>query len=404
MGRAPLFAAAYFLVSLLPVLGFADMSFMENSLVADHLQYVAMIGVIALAAGVLARLTESKGAAAPMGALAAAGCVLVLGGLTWTRAGLYGDARSMWRDNVATNPSAWPAWNNLGWISHSAGDDEEAVRDFSRAILLKPDYAMALNNRGAVYAMQGKLDLALADCNKAVALLPNVARVRITRGSVFFETHRFSAAIADYSAAIRLSPSFAEAYSNRARVWLELKDYDRAWADVKTFRSLGGAPDPDFVPALIEASGRDESELKAWKFAEAEKGFREALFRNPTSAEAHKNLGDVYSAEGRLEEALRCYDHAIALKPNFAEAYVNRGNVHVEAKRYAEAIRDYGQAIALKPDLAAAYAKRAQAFYQIRKYSEARRDLDRCMQLGGKPDPTFLKKLKEANEAGERSE
>ena len=257
-GRAPLFAAAYFLVSLLPVLGFVDTSFMENSLVADHLQYVAMIGVIAFAAGMLARLAGAKGAGAPMGLLAAAGCVLVLGSLTWTRAALYGDARNMWRDNVTKNPSAWLAWNNLGWTCHSAGDDEEAVEDFSRAIALKPNFAQALSNRGGVYAILGKLDLAMDDCNRAVALLPKVARVRINRGNIFFQTHRLSEAIADYDEAIRLNPNFADAYANRARAWLELKEYDKAWADVKMFRSLGGATDPDFVPSLIEASGRSE--------------------------------------------------------------------------------------------------------------------------------------------------
>ena len=217
-----------------------------------------MIGVIAFAAGVLARLAEAKGAAAPIGALAAAGCILVLGELTCTRAELYGDARTMWRDNVATNPSAWLAWNNLGWTSHSAGDDEEAVQDFSQAILLKPDFAQALNNRGGVYAILGKLDLALKDCNRAVELMPTVARARINRGNIFFQTHRLSEAIADYDEAIRLNRNFAEAYANRARAWLELNDYDNAWADVKRFRSLGGAPDPDFVPSLIEASGRKE--------------------------------------------------------------------------------------------------------------------------------------------------
>ncbi len=251
-GRAPLFAAAYFVVSLLPVLGFVNMSFMENSLVADHLQYVAMIGVIALAAGMLARLGGAKRA------LAAAGCLLVLGGLTWSRAALYADARSMWRDNVVKNPSAWLAWNNLGWTCHSAGDDEEAIEDFSRAIALKPNFAQALSNRGGVYAMLGKFDLALDDCNRAVALLPNVARVRINRANIFFQTHRLSEAIADYDEAIRLNPNFAEAYQNRARAWLELKEYDKAWADVKMVRSLGGAPDRDFVRSLTEASGRSE--------------------------------------------------------------------------------------------------------------------------------------------------
>ena len=262
-GRAPLFAAAYVLISLLPVLGFVDMSFMENSLVADHLQYVAMIGVLAFAAGVLARgagCQPAVGQDCPTCVRArkylAGGCVLVLAGLTWTRAGLYGDDRSMWRDNVARNPSAWMAWNNLGWTSHSAGDDEEAIKDFSQAILLKPNYGLTLNNRGGLYAMMGKFDLALDDCNKAVALMPKVAGARMNRGNVFAQIHRLREAISDYDEAIRLRPDWAEAYANRARAWLELKEYDKAWADVKMFRSLGGAPDPNFVPSLIEARGR----------------------------------------------------------------------------------------------------------------------------------------------------
>jgi tetratricopeptide (TPR) repeat protein len=258
-GRAPLFAAAYFLLSLLPVLGFVDTSFMENSLVADHLQYVAMIGVIAFAAGVLARLAEAKWApAGPLAWAAAAACALVLGGLTWTRAALYGDDRNMWRDNAEKNPSAWLAWNNLGWACHRAGDDEEAIRDFSRAIALRPNFAQALSNRGGVYAMLGRFDLALEDCQRAVALMPKVARVRLNRGNIYFQTHRLGEAIADYDEAIRLNGNFAEAYANRARAWLELKEYAKAWADVKMFRRLGGAPDPDFVPSLIEASGRSE--------------------------------------------------------------------------------------------------------------------------------------------------
>ena len=48
-GRAPFFAAAYFLIGLLPVLGFLKMSFMPLSLVSDHFQYLAMIGITVLA-------------------------------------------------------------------------------------------------------------------------------------------------------------------------------------------------------------------------------------------------------------------------------------------------------------------------------------------------------------------
>ena len=48
-GRPLLFGLGYFAVTLFPVLGFFDISFFVNSLVADHWQYYSIVGVIAMA-------------------------------------------------------------------------------------------------------------------------------------------------------------------------------------------------------------------------------------------------------------------------------------------------------------------------------------------------------------------
>ena len=55
-GRAPLFAFAYFAVSLFPVLGFFKVYFFRFSFVADHFQYLASMGPLALAGAGLTRL------------------------------------------------------------------------------------------------------------------------------------------------------------------------------------------------------------------------------------------------------------------------------------------------------------------------------------------------------------
>ncbi len=48
--RNLLFAWGFFCVALLPVMGFADVYFMTFSLVADHYQHIAVIGIIVLEA------------------------------------------------------------------------------------------------------------------------------------------------------------------------------------------------------------------------------------------------------------------------------------------------------------------------------------------------------------------
>ncbi len=49
-GRAILFAWGFFCVTLVPVLGFVDSGLMRYSLVYDHYQHIAVIGVVTLLA------------------------------------------------------------------------------------------------------------------------------------------------------------------------------------------------------------------------------------------------------------------------------------------------------------------------------------------------------------------
>jgi len=94
----------YFVVMLLPVLGFLDIGFMSMSLVADHWQYFAIIGPISLAAAAITTVCRTLRMKHPSLLLAMAGALLlVLGGLTWRQSALYADPGTFWRAALAAN-------------------------------------------------------------------------------------------------------------------------------------------------------------------------------------------------------------------------------------------------------------------------------------------------------------
>ncbi len=194
-GRAPLFAMGYFVVTLLPVLGLVNMSFMKFSFVADHLQYAALIGVIAFAAAVLARAAAAAGWPGRAGTFAVAGCVVVLAVLTWDRARLYADGQLLWRDNIAKQKGSWLAWNNLGDVLFRAGKRDEALDCFKRSLALNPKYAVAWHNLGRADALSGRPDEAILDYSKAIDLMPDFASAYNGRGYVLFHAGKYEPGI-----------------------------------------------------------------------------------------------------------------------------------------------------------------------------------------------------------------
>src|ERR1019366_7173417 len=106
-GKGALLALGYLSVMLLPVLGFVNIYFMRYSLVADHWQYFAIIGPIALAAAGLTLACGLAGRGRAWLAPALGGAlVLALGVLTWREALTYTNLKALWTATVERNPSA----------------------------------------------------------------------------------------------------------------------------------------------------------------------------------------------------------------------------------------------------------------------------------------------------------
>ena len=69
------------------------------------------------------------------------------------------------------------AYYKRGNAYRDLGQDERAIEDFDRAILLEPEYVSALHNRAHLYDQMGQYERALVDYSRAINAWPEFGLV-----------------------------------------------------------------------------------------------------------------------------------------------------------------------------------------------------------------------------------
>lgn len=175
--------------------------------------------------------------------------------------------------DYANNLISW-SLNRRGELRSEEAKEEDALKDFERAIQLNPNNWRALHNRGVSQAMNGKNKEALADFNRAIELEPNYANSQFNRGEVYSALGNFPAAIEDYSKAIRLNAKDPSFVTNRGYAYYRLRQYERALADYAKALTL----DKEWVPAYVHR-GSLHGDRGQWK--EAVQDYRTAIQTSP---------------------------------------------------------------------------------------------------------------------------
>jgi len=246
-GRGPLAALLFFGVTLGPALGFVNVYPMRFSYVADHFQYLASLGPIALAAAGLARVDRHV-----LSGLVPA-LLLALSALTWRQETAYRDEETLWRRTIATDPRVFIAQNNLGGILMERGRSEEAEACFLRAIEIEPSYPEAYDNLGILLDRRGEHDEAIGRYRKALAVDPRYSYSHNNLGISLAETGRLDEAIASFREAIRLKPDFARARFNLGLALSRTGDREGAIAALSEAARLN-PQDADIRRALAAVS------------------------------------------------------------------------------------------------------------------------------------------------------
>jgi tetratricopeptide (TPR) repeat protein len=216
--RPGFFAAAYFLVVLSPFLGWVDQDFWRYSRVEDHLQYLAGMGPLALAAAGMVRWADSTLPGKRwLRSTLCAGLLLGLGILTWHRTWVYRNPETLWTDTLSKNPSCWVGHVNLGDALLQQGRLPDAITHFQQAMTIDPDDDEAHYYLGLALFQEGHVSEAVAQFQKTLEINPNLAQAHAHLGLALLQQGRANEAVAQFQAAVQLKAGDPEMQQNLAR-------------------------------------------------------------------------------------------------------------------------------------------------------------------------------------------
>jgi len=241
--RGPLAGFLIFAGTLVPVVGFLNVYPFRYSWVADHFQYLAMLGLIVpAAAGFMSLPVPRKDAIA-------VAILVVLGALTWRQCGMYRNAETLYRTTLERNPDAYMAHNNFGNFLLGEGRVQNAIAQFQAALRTEPNNSEAHDNLGnALSQVPDRMPEAIAEYQAALRISPNDSEVHNNLGSALMNVPgRTADGIAEFQTAVRLRPWYVEAHVNLGNALLELPGH-RADAVIEFETAL--QLQPGYPPAL----------------------------------------------------------------------------------------------------------------------------------------------------------
>ena len=300
---------------------------------------------------------------------------------------------------------------------HDLGEFEQAISEYKKAIALDPNSAIIYNRLGVAHSELKQYDAALDAYQKALELSPTTAEPYYNIGLVYLKQGDLPRATEAFKRAIAINTKWGDAYIGLGEVYLKQGDFGQAARAYKQSTRFNPNGNPSAFLGLGKVYARqgylDDAIVAIEKAIEIQVDNTESHYqlaqiyikrgekkkaasamaffkvlrqtdplleeaelwvkRHPNDARGYNNLGIVYLARHRFEDAIESYKHAISLAPALATAHYNLGHAHHKLGKSKLAIAAYQQALTIDTTLAIAHNNIAVC------YMESEIDLDKAL-------------------------
>lgn len=217
------FWLAFFFIALSPTLT----PFRLNWVVAERYLYLPSLGIFAVIAYTLDQLAQKKSLKVPIYVLFAS-ILILLSIRTIIRNIDWKNEDNLWIATGKTSPSSPNAHNNLGDVYGRHGDKQAALREFQKAIEIKPNYGDAYHNLANTYRELGQIDKALENYQKALEFNPNLWQSYQNIAAIYFQAKQFTQALDNIQKAITINPGSLNLRDNLGIIYLAMGNKEQA--------------------------------------------------------------------------------------------------------------------------------------------------------------------------------
>ncbi|QNI31884.1 tetratricopeptide repeat protein [Alloacidobacterium dinghuense] len=210
-----------------------------------------------------------------------------------------------------------------------------------------------------------------SELEQATATHPSAAAYDAL-GAYFAGHHQLPCAINTFESAVRLEPNSWEGHYDLGIALLSNRDPKRAAKELQTASSLQPSSPKILLPLGVTLSelGQQDAAIEAFrtilrqdpqsipaidgltKALIAQKRYTAAIVElkaAPADEVLQLNLAIAYSKNGNIDEALQILSAIVKEHPEYAQAHSNLGIVYTQQKRFSEAAREFETALKLDP-------------------------------------------------------
>ena len=256
---------------------------------------------------------------------------------------------------------------------------DKAIGFFTRRRQRGHEEPELFRRRGQAYQFLSQYEHAIKDYTTALKLDKNDIAARIARGQVLCREGKFKASFEDFTKAISLAPDSHDAFFGRAKALLEKGSVETARSDIEQAISLSANR------ARYHALAAQIASLEG-KTTQQIDSLTHAIASDSTDPSLYLDRAIVFEANDRLDGAMRDLTRSLELDQNQVSVLMRRAQLAMRMSLPNQAIEDFGKVLRANPLSIASWIGMGKALAANNQHQDGLICLTKAMHRFPKPN------------------